>query len=129
MQKHDLIRWNKTILRILAVHENKVLVMDCLKRNMPQWVDIASIAGSEPCTELELSEEANMELVELEWLDPATRKIVHERFTIIAGILPFVADDKMRSVLIARIAEEHDICKQTVRNYLCLYLAFQDLSA
>ena len=129
MQKHDLIRWNKTILRILAVHENKVLVMDCLKRNMPQWVDIASIAGSEPCTELELSEEANMELVELELLDPATRKIVHERFTIIAGILPFVADDKMRSVLIARIAEEHDICKQTIRNYLCLYLAFQNLSA
>ena len=54
MQKHDLIRWNKTILRILAVRENKVLVMDCLKRNMPQWVDIASIAGSESCTELEL---------------------------------------------------------------------------
>ena len=129
MQKHDLIRLNKTILRILAVHENKVLVMDCLKRNMPQWVDIASIAGSESCTELELSEEANMELVELELLDPATRKTVHERFTIIAGILPFVTDDKMRSVLIARIAEEHDICKQTVRNYLCLYLAFQNLSA
>ena len=129
MQKHDLIRWNKTILRILAVHENKVLVMDCLKRNMPQWVDIASIAGSESCTELELSEEANMELVELELLDPTTRKTVHERFTTIAGILPFVADDKMRSVLIARIAEEHDICKQTVRNYLCLYLAFQNLSA
>ena len=129
MQKHDLIRSCEPILRILAVRDDKVLVLDCLKRNMPQWVDITSVYGLESCTELDLSDETNMELVDLELLDPATRKTVHERFTIIAGILPFVADDKMRSALISRIAEEHDICKQTVRNYLCLYLAFQNLSA
>lgn len=35
----------------------------------------------------------------------------------------------MRNMVIAHSAEENGICKQTVRNYLCLYLAYQHMSA
>ena len=34
----------------------------------------------------------------------------------------------MRSKLISSIAEEHRVSKQTVRNYLCLYLSYLDVT-
>ena len=123
MRKNDLIQHNGTILRILAINDSDALVMDCLKRNMPHWCNIANIESFAPCTEQELAEQTDVELFDIESLDAATRKIVHDRYTVIAGVLPFIADDKMRSLIISRKADEHDICKQTVRNYLCLYLA------
>lgn len=129
MRKNDLIQHNGTILRILAINDSNALVIDCLKRNMPHWCNIANIEGFAPCTEQELAEQTDVELFDIESLDAATRKIVHDRYTVIAGVLPFIADDKMRSLVISRIADEHDICKQTVRNYLCLYLAYQNISA
>ena len=49
---------------------------------------------------------------------------MYERYTMITPILPFIADDKMRSKLICSIAEDHHVSKQTIRNYLCLYLSY-----
>lgn len=129
MQRNDLIQYNGTILRILAINNSKALVIDCLKLNMPHWCNVATIESFELCTEQELATETGMEYFAIETLDAATRKIIHERYTIIAGVLPFIADDKMRSLVISRIADEHNVCKQTVRNYLCLYLAYQNISA
>ena len=128
MRKNDLIQHNGTILRILAINDSNALFIDCLKRNMPHWCNIANIESFAPCTEQKLAEQTDVELFDIESLDAATRKIVHDRYTIIAGVLPFISDDKMRSLVITRIADEHEICKQTVRNYLCLYLAYQNIS-
>ena len=128
MRKNDLIQHNGTIFRVLAINDSKALVIDCMKLNMPQWCNTATIESFAPCTEQELAEQTDVELFDIESLDAATRKIVHDRYTIIAGVLPFISDDKMRSLVISRIADEHDICKQTVRNYLCLYLAYQNIS-
>ena len=129
MRKNDLIQNNGTILRILAINDRNALVIDCLKRNMPHWFNISTIESFAHCTEQELAEQTDVELFDVESLDAVTRKIVHDRYTIIAGVLPFISDDKMRSMVISRRAEAPDICKQTVRNYLCLYLAYQNISA
>ena len=128
MRKNDLIRTADSVLRILAIDKDRVLTIDCLKRNMPKWYQIDSVSGN-TIAEQELADLADVEIFDIDTLDSATRKIVHDRYTIIAGILPFLADEKMRSAVISRIADEHKICKQTVRNYLCLYLAFQNMSA
>ncbi len=128
MRKNDLIRTADSVLRILAIDKERVLTIDCLKRNMPKWYPIKSLNG-ETFTEQELSDLSDVEIFDIDALDSATRKIVHDRYTIIAGVLPFLTDEKLRSAVIAQIADEHKICKQTVRNYLCLYLAFQNMSA
>lgn len=86
MQKNDLIQNNGTILRILAINDSKALVIDCLKQNMPHYCNIASIESFEHCTEQELAEQTDVELFDTESLDAATRKIVHDRYTIIAGV-------------------------------------------
>ena len=48
-------------------------------------------------------------------------------FWVIAGILPFVKDDKKRSEVITQISEESGITKKTIRKYLCEYLASQSV--
>ena len=87
------------------------------------------IIGYEFCTEKELLEITEMELEEENNMLPKTRQTVHKRFTVIAGILPFLGDDRLRTEAIKRVAEEKGICMQTVRNYLCQYLAYQNIAA
>ena len=53
---------------------------------------------------------------------------MYERYTMIASILPFMADEKMRSRLICSVATEYGVSKQTIRSYLRLYLVYQDVS-
>lgn len=126
MQKNDLFRQYGSVFRILAIQCGSVLAIDCLKRTMPQWFTLESAV---PCTEAELQELTDTELFNLESLDPATKRVIHKRFTLVAGVLPFLADEKMRTYAIKTISAEKGISTQTLRNYLCLYLAFQDLSA
>lgn len=126
MQKNDLFRQDGSVFRILAIQGDSVLAIDCLKRTMPQWITPESAAL---CTEAELRELTDIELFDLESLDSATKRVIHERFTLVAGVLPFLADEKMRIYAIKAISAEKGISAQTLRNYLCLYLAFQDLSA
>ena len=126
MQKNDLFRQDGSVFRILAIQGDSVLAIDCLKRTMPQWITLESAVL---CTEAELREHTDSELFDMESLDPATKRIIHERFTLVAGVLPFLADEKMRIYAIKAISAEKGISAQTLRNYLCLYLAFQDLSA
>lgn len=128
MRKNDLIRNECSVYRILSIDKDRVLAIDCLKRNMPKWYPADNLCG-DVVTEQDLIGLSDVEIFDPDALDAATRKIVHERYTVIAGVLPFLIDEKMRSAVISRIADEHEICKQTVRNYLCLYLAFQNISA
>ena len=80
------------------------------------------------CTDDELFEATGFVSVEIDTLDADQRKVMYERYTMITPILPFIADDKMRSKLICSIAEEHHLSKQTIRNYLCLYLSYLDVT-
>ncbi len=62
-------------------------------------------------------------------MEPKARCTAHERFTVVAGILPFVDDDRIRTEAVKRASKEKGICGQTVRNYLCRYLVYQSISA
>lgn len=129
MQENSLLQNEGTIYRILDSAEDRILLIDCINRTMPKWYDAATINHFQPATEDDLQAQSQVDLFDIDSLDAASRRTVHERFTMIAGVLPFVADDKLRSLTISRIAEDRNVCKQTIRNYLCLYLAYQDISA
>lgn len=128
MQKNSLWQNGRTIFRVLDIAENRVLVIDCIKRTMPQWMDAATMEQFYPATEEELQARSQVELFDIDSLDAASKRTTHERFTMVAGALPFLSDDKLRTHAINRIAEDRNVSRQTIRNYLCLYLAFQNLS-
>lgn len=129
MEKKRLIKFNDTIYRILAIGDDEVLLIDCIKRNMPKWWRLDEIGIYSEGTEEELLKMANTVLQDIEKVDAESRSIAYQRYTIVASILPFVENDMQRTEAIKKVAEDSNLCKQTVRNYLCLYLAFQSVSA
>lgn len=128
MKKHDLLRNKGTIIRVLDIKPDKVLVIDCIKRAMPVWVESSTLDSYTGCSGEELNEVTGVTVADIDNLDSDQRKAMYDRYTLIAPILPFVADEKMRSQLISSIAAEHGVSKQTVRNYLCLYLTYLNMT-
>lgn len=129
MKKNSLLENGESIIRILDFTEDKVFVIDCIKRNMPKWVNKADMVKYTECAEQSLWETTNKSMVDIELMDANIRRFVHKHFTFIAGVLPYVGDTKRRSEAIEQAAKEMGISKQSIRYYLCLYLAYQDISA
>lgn len=127
MQKLGLIRLNGQIHRILAFADQKTLLMNCVNLSMPKWVDSSSLSDCVPCTEEELLETA--EITDYDSLSAEKKKLAHKRYTMVAPVLAFVADEYMRTKTIAQVAEDCDVTRQTIRRYLYLFLAYQRLEA
>ena len=128
MQKNDLIRVNSSIYRVLAIKDDKVLVIDAISLAMPKWVDISMCDGYEKIENSALVEITKVSIPKIETLSQEQMKIMHNRFTLIAPILSCIEDDAMRSFLINETASKHNVTKQTIRKYLCLYLAYQNIT-
>ena len=129
MKKYDLLQSGDSIIRVLVVQGDRVLIIDCIKRTMPVWVERNTLESYSECTSGELSETTGGVVVGVDDLDADQRKTMYERYTMVAPVLSFVADDRMRSRLICSVAEDHRVSTQTVRSYLCLYLAYMDVTA
>lgn len=126
MKKNSLWKSGEQIIRVLDVKNEKVFVIDCVKRTMPYWVIVDSLSGYEEYTESEMIQRTGAVIPDIEKLDAESRRFIREHFTMIAPILPFVSDVKKRAYIINRISIEKNVSKQTIRNYLCLYLVYQN---
>ena len=128
MKKYDMLRSGDNIVRVLDIQDDGILMIDCIKQTMPVRMEAMLLESYSECSNEELYEITGLTKVDMDDLDVDQRKVMHERYTMIAPILPFLSDDKIRSKLICSIAEEHKVSKQTVRNYLCLYLSYLDVT-
>ena len=118
----------ETIYRVLAENDDRLLVIDCLKRTMPFWIQKDQINGYLQIDEKVLHEKSGIRPVGEETLSRDALAYAHKRYSMIASIVPVVADKKRRDKTIAYVAKERSISKQTIRKYLCLYLAFQSIT-
>lgn len=118
MKINDILSKDEATLRILAIRDNHCLCIDCKALSMPFWV---------PVDELETYTREEVQTANTA-LTARQKQVAHERFTMIAPILAFLTDDRERNRIMVRIAEEWGVSRQTLRRYLCRYLAFQDIS-
>ena len=121
--KNQLLQQNGKIIRVLAT-DNNVLIIDCLKRTMPQWMLTEELRDWAPCDETALPL-PEVPVCSIEALTPEQRKVMHERYTLIAPVIPFIHKEAQRTAMIAQMAELNNVSKQTVRKYLCIYLTYQ----
>lgn len=124
--KNQLLEHDGHFVRILETHLSKVFLIDCLKRNMPEWREIDELQKYISCSERHLQEVSHIFLPDIS--DAESRKIMYERFTMISPVLPFITDTQKRKEIIHSVSVAKGISKQTIRHYLCLYLAYQDIS-
>ncbi len=132
MQKNQLLKSNDNeIVRILAVNGDEVLYISCNKekKGMPQWASVSMFSGYLTCPEEELQQLWGIGLAEEGELEVKERKTAIWRYAVIAPVLSFLEDDRLRTEAIRRAAEQNHITKQTVRNYLQRYLIFNNVSA
>lgn len=131
MKKNKLLKKGEHIVRILAEEGNDVLYIPCrrIKSSMPRWCSVLEFENYNPCTEEELLELHDINIVPEEELEPGERNDARQRYTIIAPVLGCLEDEKIRAQMIERTAKEHGITKQTVRNYLKIYLTYNSISA
>lgn len=124
--KNQLLEHDGHFVRILEIHSSKLFLIDCLKRNMPEWRERDELQQYVSCPEIYLQEVSHIFLSDIS--DAESRKIMYERFTMISPVLPFITDMQKRKKIIHSVSVAKGISKQTIRHYLCLYLAYQDIS-
>ena len=122
MKNNDIVKSQDATYRIIDITGDKAFVIDCNKKSVPKWVDISQLSPS-PCTD-KLDE-----LPDINDMGVLSRKIAYERFSLISGILSFITDKAKRTQIISRLAAEKGVSKQTINNYLWLYLVHQNISA
>ena len=119
----------QTIYRILAARDDVVLAIDCVKRTMPVWLPREKLSEWQEIEEHTLNEKTCICPVTEDTLSKSALATAHKRYTMIACIVPVVADKRRRAEMIAFAALNSHVTKQTVRKYLCLYLVYQTVTA
>ena len=129
MQKNDLLKNGGALLRVLAIDGERCMVIDCIKLTMPRWVSVDCLKDWEFCPEDDDCASAVRNIKTSEELTPSELKTMHDRYSLVAPVLPFVNDETLRSDMVSRIAEMNSVTKQTVRKYLCIFLAAQKIES
>ena len=83
MKKNSLWKSGEQIVRVLDVKNEKVFVIDCVKRAMPYWVIADSLSGYEEYTESDMIQETGVVISDIERLDAESRRFIREHFTMI----------------------------------------------
>lgn len=75
MKKYDLLQSGESIIRVLEIEPERVLVIDCVKRTMPVWVESASVERYEDCGVDELYRRTGRIPVKANDLDMSQQKV------------------------------------------------------
>lgn len=102
-----LIKNENRIIRILESQEDHVLIVNCTQKSMPMWISKAELGHFSACEEDSLP----CFLPDFESLSPEHKRCTHERYTLIAGTLPFIGDEKLRCDAISRISSSRGVSK------------------
>ena len=51
MKKHDLLKNGNNIIRVLEIQPDKILIIDCIKKTMPVWVESSILDSCSDCTD------------------------------------------------------------------------------
>lgn len=79
MQKNELLKYDDSIIRILEIKADSALVVDCIRKSMPKWVQQSEIFCYENCNEQELVSATGKMICEYDSLDKKSRRFVHNQ--------------------------------------------------
>lgn len=126
--KTELIIYNGEIHRVLRKDEERSLLINCITRTMPFYIPTVDISDCPTCEEKELLLKTKITVTDIDSLSAENKKTAHQRYTMISPVLFFLGNEGARSYMIDEVSKEYSVSKQTVRKYLCLYLAYQNIS-
>ena len=127
MKRNEIYTHDDQIYRILLIKEDNCLVIDCKNNSMPVWKPVTTFWDASTMTDEDLYTLLDFKPVEDDMVSPERKKVMHERYTMIAPVLSFIGDENTRSHVINIIAAENNISKQSIRSFLKKYLVIQNI--
>ncbi len=127
MKRNEIYTHEDHIYRILLIKEDNCLVIDCKNNTMPVWKPVTTFWDASTMTDEDLYTLLDFKPVEDDTISPERKKVMHERYTMIAPVLSFIGDENTRSHVINIIATENNISKQSIRSFLKKYLVIQNI--
>lgn len=129
MQINELLKLeDDSIYRLLSIKEDKVLLINCNNLTMPKWMDVAILEKGTIITKAELLEATDKYIPKSSELSIEQLKEMQKRFTLITPILAHIEKGGVNYGIIDNISKTHKISKQTIRKYLCLFLAYSNMA-
>lgn len=135
MNKNELYYYNNSLIRILEITDTSYFVIDCVKCNMPYFIKIEEFKDYNLCennifTAINILLNNNDDINDIKITDfsKENQNIAHKRFSMIFPILPYITNKSDRSRLIHLMADSNNVSTQTIKQYLCKYLAYQDIT-
>ena len=125
---NKIYKKDNNIFRVLKIEDNKLLIIDCVKRSFPIWVDNNFLDGFEVISEDELLKELNVELPNVKDLSENQVKEMHLRFGSISLPLIKIGNIYDRRFTMYFNSLEYEVSEQTLRRRLCDYLVFQNIA-
>lgn len=126
MKINELFAYRGSIFRTLFLTDEKVLLINCLEKKMPFWMNYELLDETEKVSENQLLEQTNTSFPPYEDILPDKRKVIQEKYGTISLILPYISNDLERNSSIDICAQRFKLSKATIRNRLCSYLIYQD---
>lgn len=121
MKKNSLMRKADSIIRILEISSDKMLIIDCLKKSMPKWVGLSFVESYTEITNAELLQSSDIVIQDMDSFNAESKRFIHEHYTMIAGILPFVSEERERTRVIKRLQKKRmSVNAQSVIIYVCI---------
>lgn len=127
LMKNKLYKYKDTIVRVLKESDQSVFIIDCLNPKMPYTAHKMDFKDAILCDEDLLIQETKEPVFDISEASEHNKKIAYDRYNMIAPLLSFMDDKNKRTSLINQICEERNISKQSLRNYFCKYLIFQNI--
>lgn len=129
MKQNDLIQVDNSIFRVLEIKEEHILLIDCKRRTMPVDCLLQNISDKAIITDFQaLQKTTGVILEDFSKASLKRQNVAHKRFSLIAGLISVIGEKDRYTKLLNSISADTHVSKQTIRRYLCNYLAFQDLS-
>ena len=76
MKKSELLISGDKIIRVLSKEADKIFIIDCIKRTMPQWVTADSLSVYSACEYNTLLSLTDMEVFDIESLDCESKRFM-----------------------------------------------------
>ena len=107
MKRNDILKVKDDVFRVLDVEGNNVCFIDCRKRTMPKTESQSFFDNAE------LLDSFHADYPAWEDLSPSDRKVAQERYTMIAGAVAVVNDQRQRNMMIDIAAARFEMSKQS----------------
>ena len=100
MKRNEIYTLDDHYYRILQIKEESCLVIDCNGKSMPLWKPVETFWDVPSITDEDLYTLMDFELIEDDMISSERKRIMYERYSVIAPVLSFIGDESTRSHVI-----------------------------